>query len=587
MGAHSPKALRGPAKANVGEVSFSTDTRILYFKPNAFPLPETLDDGDESARARRFYFLWPAIARQVLVRKTIERRFNLFQTHVLRLCLAGTRDPERIARLLIRPDAEDAQNTGPRSLARRILAELRALGALNDLGEPTDPGKLLFGNELAESSETASTTLYQDPWSGVLWNRFTDQIPLPLVEPTETKNARFVNVFVGTSGRPRWERACRVLLERVRAISPQAGEITSAYRKYQRDVVKNRLRRGRQLQDDREESLGAEREDSLSGIIQVGEPTPVFLLTYAISLDKLYEGEAWDVADPFGLGVSRPFLRRIREITARPKMRYFTSALERHLFGGGDVSGGSSLAYAVELRRAAEESVERLFPAEIRDHEDLREELVDLEMSAAEAETAAAMPDLKAIARTVRMGIVTAQVALERVFIEMGERYPTAGGHRMLGLEESNRVGNAEKLNSIAQRLGFKMGLRGRLPDTLVNVRLGKIRSVSDHRGQESINARLLAALIAAAVDPTGSHPIARGARLYPELLLDIDELAQMRNKVAHAGSRSGLALRDVRGAAEIVYRTVLTLLFPEWTAGKIAERSREAPPRPSDRAKS
>src|SRR5262249_15998688 len=98
--------------------TFDDSTWVLDMRPNAFPLPEPKKYGkkDDREKRRLVYLLWPAFVRQLLVQRPLIRRFNLFQTHVFRLCCAGVRTKKDLSKLLLPGDPSDPHGTGPLQL---------------------------------------------------------------------------------------------------------------------------------------------------------------------------------------------------------------------------------------------------------------------------------------------------------------------------------------------------------------------------------------------------------------------------------------------------------------------------------------
>src|SRR5690348_9877861 len=107
--------------------SFDQSTRVLSFRPNPEPRKyaqaKASHDSTQSTTTR-VLVLWPAYMRLALVRRQVLPRTNLFQLHLLRLCRAGIRDREELARLLGKPESPDIRQDGIGYLTGRILEEL-------------------------------------------------------------------------------------------------------------------------------------------------------------------------------------------------------------------------------------------------------------------------------------------------------------------------------------------------------------------------------------------------------------------------------------------------------------------------------
>jgi hypothetical protein len=125
---------------------------------------------------------------------------------------------------------------------------------------------------------------------------------------------------------------------------------------------------------------------------------------------------------------------------------------------------------------------------------------------------------------------------LEQVLADLARDFPTQECWQGQGLVEENKLSNAERLTQVALSLGFEVGPEGRLPDSLGRRSLYKIQNAARFNDQ-ALNLMLVVTLLTASRKPR--HPLALAARTFPDLLLRIDDVAEVRNKVgAHAGRR-------------------------------------------------
>ena len=102
------------------------------------------------------------------------------------------------------------------------------------------------------------------------------------------------------------------------------------------------------------------------------------------------------------------------------------------------------------------------------------------------------------------------------------------------------------------------LGFADPVPDTLLNVKPGHIRSVADYNAHWRLRPLVTATALAAQRDP--SHPLASAAARSPGLLVAIDEIATAGGGAGHAHGAS-LSVDEAEQHVDKVYDTVAILL--------------------------
>lgn len=497
--------------------------------------------------------LWPAYEYQVVLPEPRERKINIFQKHIIGLTLAGVTSAELIGRYL---------NLDP-DLAAFILLELRGMGMLDDDYELTQAGQRIIDEE-RQSQEPKMTVgrVYQDPWTGKLWPRFLSENRAARLDAVFLEEGR-VRLRQGTVGNSHIRDAIVVRPDddaRPRKLEPR--EVFQAWIEHQNARIEyEQIRRGRlDDDDDKDDDLaGVVAETWVDRIAQIGaEPMPVWLTTYAFVPQEVTRGAYWRACDPFGLGPSDEMSERIDGLRDRdPLLRSEIAKITGQDLNADYVNINQMMAL---IHAEATRRVEDELTVAIRNYERLFRAAIHMESLLTEA--AHMEPSLRGL-RLMEV-VNRAQVVLELIFDELRRVHRTDRCWEDQGLLDNGMEHNAAVFRAIAKKLGFE-----KPPDTIVFVRLGKIIRAAKH-GDQSINPRLLAALLAAHRDRT--HPLWSAARVLPDMLARIARVAELRNEAggAHAGTGDvALELEQVQDAVKSVYRIVRTLL-PETRESRV-----------------
>lgn len=127
-------------------------------------------------RASREFLLVPALMFQVLVPERQWRELNIFQSGVFGLRQSGIQDVEELA----------ARLHLDRTLIDRVINELTQLRYLTRDGQPTRGGTTAYEDD--EAGPSAVRYVFQDPFMGELWPAVLDQ---PMPAPVLLSDAAF------------------------------------------------------------------------------------------------------------------------------------------------------------------------------------------------------------------------------------------------------------------------------------------------------------------------------------------------------------------------------------------------------------
>lgn len=465
--------------------AFEADSPVLWMNPRVPP-----------SAVGRTHILWPAWAYTVLAPRVAPRpddRLDVFQEAILRLLRAEVRNEVEIASLLHLD----------RKLVAYIKAGLREFHLCDDRGVPTDRGLRALRDADPEQGELCKGFVFQDPNSRVLWARFVEEF---MVQEVEWRGETPILMF-GSAGSPRPAKSLAVPPpQTVAPMTPRASEILDAVRRHRRLV-----------QAGSEEALvvpGAAEPENIQRITVVSEdPTPVWLGTLLYASDYEEEDAAWNVTDPFGYG-SSPLLRA--EVARRAEgFEPLRDAIRRLIKPKHVTERRADHAQRVELARM---ELQERFGVELASYRDLETRLTDLIVAVERAGE-----DSDAAGRADAM--VRAQLALEEAL----RRTLPDPCDDSIALDLIDDLDyDAKILDARAVALGFESLARG-----LRFVHAAKIRSALRRRAG-SLRPLALANLLAAVTD--AGHVLHACARQNPSLLNDLDSIAALRDRSAHAG---------------------------------------------------
>ncbi len=493
----------------------------------------------------RQFLLWPAWAYRVVAPRVRQRRLNVLQRAVMGLCRAGLSQAEGIAEnLSVHVD-----------LAAFILAELADLGHLDGGGLPTERGLRAIEEDSLETQEMVAGYVFQDPWNGDLWPRFVESLDYVELEYNESG---FPSLLLGSMGRPRRYSAFTVLpRSEVVPATPSASAVVEAVARHRKGL------RFKDAEESDDEPIG----DFVATGVQISrvsfveeEPQPVFLTTYLYVPESEAGAMDWYACDPFGLGQSVRLRRRVEAVMYDvPALLDVVNKLVGHTLHAGYEDQQRWLE-GIQLQAGLE--VDRRLTVNIRSHAafDL---LLAMESARHEMRSLGRdCPDRK-INEVLRSGIKV----LEAVFSSMAAAYPLGDiWKRVYVPRVDSRTGSRRLvqqrdgalLAAIYESAIRAVGFADPIPQALVKVKPGQIRSVAEYGDHWRLRPLVTATALLADRDP--SHPLRRAARHDPQLLSVVDAIATLGGGAGHA-SGAAVNVADAEEQVDKVYAVVSTLL--------------------------
>lgn len=493
----------------------------------------------------RQFLLWPAWAYRVVAPRVRQRKLNVLQRAIMGLCRAGAHRVDSIAEhLSVHTD-----------LVAFILSELGDLGYLDQHGLPTEHGARVLEDDSFETQEMVAGYIFQDPWSGDLWPRFVESLDYCELEFNESG---FPSVLLGTTGKPRRYRTFTVLpRDQVSPATPSAAAVVQAVAQHRKGL------RFKDADERDDEALGSYVASGVQ-ISRVSfveeEPQAVFLLTYLYVPESDAGATDWYACDPFGLGQSVRLRRRVEAVMHDvPGLFGVVNQLVGETLHAGYEDQQRWLE-TIQLQAGLE--IDRRFTVSFRAHSAF-EQVLELESARQEMRSLGRdCPDRK-INEVLRAGVKV----LEAVFSSIAVTHPLGDIWKRVYVSRVDRRTGRQHLAQQQDRSVYSatyegafrsLGFAAPIPDALLNVKPGQVRSVADYRDSWRLRPLVTATALLAQRDPT--HPLARAAARSPGLLGTIDEIATAGGGAGHANG-SSVAPQWAEQHTDKVYDVVSVLL--------------------------
>jgi hypothetical protein len=271
----------------------------------------------------------------------------------------------------------------------------------------------------------------------------------------------------------------------------------------------------------------------------------VFLVTHLyVPRDGSESGTDWHACDFFGRG-SNPALRQLIAQVAREEdglRRVLDRLLGRTIYGGFEEFRRTVAA----REHRAQVMLERALTLDIQQH-GVREPL---------AEALAAWLEVQDLGDAAEMwrrrAVLTAcRRVMERLFRDLAKTWPLAGVADRLSRDgEVNRA----RVQAAAATVGFAS-----VPDGLLRVTQGHVRSVTEYRDSWRLQPLVVATLLRA-IDDVG-HPLYGAARKVPDLLGRIAQVAAQGGEAAHDADEPQFDLAAVEACIDTTIAVVGVLL--------------------------
>lgn len=518
----------------------SATTPVIDYGPNPAPF--------RYERRTRQWVAWPFWAFKVNVELPSRRQFNLLERFVLKASFGGARTTGRIAGTL-ELDEE---------LVEFIVDDLKARQFLDEELTVTERGEQALGEDEERQPEIVSGHVFTDAISGRLWPRFV-QGKLEHCD-AEIIQGGGAEVQTGTVGNPYTAHCFVVWPQKMPDVSSTPTDAPGSF------AVGDAIRGGLKAQRDFERfALDDETRraaghfdrglDAKNARLVDGQPRPYFVTTYVHMPEDLQRSSAWQVCDPFGLGLSGRLRKTIGESIEDGDWLLKERVVEEAIGGTYEVDDTEladlMMARYEEAAAGVDERYEGCWiPDEVRlklyqmEHAfvDAREALDSSGESIAEAD------------RQVRAFLRGAQAGLEELFAKLLSRHLDSGEQSVSLLSKLSRSSSANEhlLTEVADELGFVVDDSSR-----------EVLSVQHSRAQGVIECgnRELLTSFAVLVLQAGSridHELRFLAGQFPDVATFLAELRAARGAANHASQHRTdpgrrLSVQELEGYREDV----------------------------------
>ncbi|MDF1552527.1 MAG: hypothetical protein P1P84_05660 [Deferrisomatales bacterium] len=472
----------------------------------------------------RQFLLWPAWAYRVVAPRVRQRKLNLLQRAVMGLCRVGVRRADVIAdHLSVHTD-----------LAAFIITELRDLGHLDEHGLPTEGGLRVLEEDALETQEMVAGYVFQDPWNGDLWPRFVEALDYCELEFNE---GGFPSILLGPTGRPRRHRAFTVLpRSETTPATPTASAVVQAVARHRKGL------RFKDADDSEDESLGSFVASGvqISRVSFVEEkPQPIFLMTYLYVPESDAGAMDWYACDPFGLGQSVRLRRRLEAVMHDVPGLF---GVIDHLVGETLHAGYEDQQRWLEaIHLQAGLAIDHRMTVNLRNHSAF-DQFVAMESARLEMRSLGPECPERKINEVLRAGVkvlevVFSSLAVTRPLGDIWKRVYVPKIDRWTGTQRLVQQQDRSVLAAIYEGAFHSLGFAAPIPNSLLNVRPGHIRSVAEYQDNWRLRPLVTATALLAQRDPT--HPFAGAARTSPGLLVTLEEVASAGGAAGHADGGS------------------------------------------------
>lgn len=493
------------------------------------------------------YVLWPVLAYRLTAPILPSRhKSNPLERAVLGLVRSGMSNPDDLAELL-GLDPELAQH-----ITRRLADGYQP--ALDSKMRLTDYGRKMLDDANEGSLREATGWIFQDPWTGELWDKFVINLPtVPIVGEKRIGNGYAPEIDLGTEGKPFVYTPWIIEPRSVAYVQPQAADILRSVRSLA-------------AEDARHDDDGSKRfKPADIGKVSYLDAAPeaMYCVTALNAHINSGSSDAWSIGDPFR--PSKESIRMRRALTLRLTEYPFIAERLAKLLGLQHANQGTSLAdFFKNADAVAELEIAHRFGS-LADKFDMKDRLVELarkrQIMLAIGNAADPDPVLLACGKVAErlMKQVLATVADQRRR-EIAELLKLVRGKKCFEL-----LGQDTAADIMA--LGY-----AEAPRSLLNVDQSKLRHAL-MTGSESLMPLTLAALLGAFM--SDRHPMKALAQTSPNLLADIAAISDGRNPVAHDGVGGATPPQIAAHADELAEKT-LSLADAILTELKAAEIARE-----------
>ncbi len=503
--------------------AFTDINTVIHFKPQ------------HRINGKRTLLLWPVWAYRVVAPEFTSQSINIFQKMILGMFKVGVTTITEV---------NDHLDLG-RDLIAYIFSELQMKGYLNSDGRLTDKGIDYYNDESIAETNQIIGYVFQDPFSGNLWNRFATDPYNNIIEADNSPDSPGLMLEVGSTGRPHKKYGFRVLPPSNSVpTTPNSREILYAIQKY-KFALKNKRKALRQNNIEMNNDINYEAPHLSAVSVIEDEPTPMFLVSAVHIKEEKDASTGWFGTDPFGLGESWD-MRQIIQSVMQDDLH-----LQKYIrnFIGDEIADGAQDydSFMRNIEEAAVISLEARFSSKVKDVPGLFESLVMLSsrhtvFQNSKRNSSMLLEDL----------IRASSEPLESILAHIIDRYPisTSTLDQILSKDIEH---NKSIYNSIAESFGYRVPL----PDRISSVKPGKVFGVIAYNTSTLRPITLLGLVAARQYE---DHPLRFIGKTRPDLFELIESVSVNRDDKSHF-ARAGTSGIDVDDQVENVYAVIDAML--------------------------
>ncbi len=509
---------------------FDKESPILNFGPKAPIKPN-----------QKAYLLWPAYAYRVVAPEVKLRQLNVLQKAVLGMCHAGATVDKEIGEYLnIHAD-----------LVAFIAQELQGQGLLDTNNWLTQPGMTVLKEETIESYNMTVGYIFQDPWTGKCWPRFSQQLKYAELE-FNTEGAFPMLKMGGTVAKPWLEYAQMVFPNQNAVVAmPTHKDILNVTGFHHRDRPK--------IWETDDDEAFEQQATYLNRVSLIEDEIQAVFLTTYLYIDESEINYGWYVCDPFGAGES-PLLRQSiekRMIESQPLRRFVN-----HFTGENyDKQVEHNQELRQYLREEAQGNVEQRLTITVHKYP-FCDALIDMEMAFLQTDLQTDSAKKYCATDLYHQAMNAARHALEALFQKLiSENQDKQLWQKIQSSAGENGSNFGYKPQYLYQDATKVIGFQPPIPMRFINVTLGKIKSAIECHDAHNLAPMVIATILAAQYD--SAHPLRSAAQQAPTLLVDIETVISAGGDANHAGNgNKRFLLADLKTNIDMVYH-IISMLCP------------------------
>jgi len=449
------------------------------------------------------YILWPVFAYRLTAPVLpVRHQSNPLEKAVLGLVRSGISSPDELSELSgLAPELIH--------LITRRLAE-GYQPALDSKVRLTEYGRKILDDADEGSLGEATGWIFQDPWTGELWDRFVVNLPtVPNLGEKNIGSGYAPEIDLGTEGKPFIYVPWVIDPKSVAHVQPQAADILRTVRLIDSDNS-----------DNEDDGVKQFKQADIGKVSYLdAEPEAMYCVTALKAHINSGSGDAWSIGDPFRPG--KESIRMRRALTLRfASYPLIAEKLAKIL----DLQNLDQVA-APELFKGAvavaELEIDGRFGI-LADKFNVRDRLVEL---------ARKLHLLEAVSDVIIVESVLGACGrvVERLMKQIMVEFPASNLAAVLELKsgKKSKIILGQDTEKNIKALGYQ-----EVPRSLLTIDQGTLNYLLRGGNKGSVMSLTLAAILGAFISER--HPLKVLAEKHPHLLADIASIADGRNPVSH-----------------------------------------------------